>query len=86
MGNPRSLARSVIARVAVDDEKPMPCLRSSRTTRSRPCSTSSSWLAFEKYERILARARGVLTMLSQSREGTELFWVSISTRSPICSS
>ena len=63
---------------------PSPCLRISRVSLSRPSCRSSERLTFEKYERILLRAEGVFTMVSQSREGLALFCVRISTRSPTC--
>ena len=62
---------------------PYPCLRISRPRMSRPAARSSLRETFEKYERILLRAEGVFTSLSQSREGVALFCVRISTRSPV---
>ena len=87
-GSLNPMASATVRRARVDWalEMPRPCLRISRVSLSRPNCRSSERVTLEKYERILLRALGVFTTLSQSREGPADFWVRISTRSPTCSS
>ena len=63
------------------------CLRSARARRSRPVSRASPRRSRENHWRILLRARGDLTMESQSLDGpaSGAFDVRISTVSPVWS-
>ncbi len=63
-----------------------PCLRIALAIASLPCSMASSRRSLENHWRILLRARGLLTNVSQSRLGPAVaaLEVRISTTSPFC--